>query len=192
MAASGHSLFLYGTLMNQRLLHQVCCGCVGAPRALCRSTHLETCDAILGGYRRHRVRRALYPAIVSCVDAEVRGVLVTGFTQRDIQLLDDFEGHQYTRTEVKPRKVLVANALGKCVHESKDEIVCHAYVWSANPKDLAKRDWSLADFKRWQEIRASHATSVTDRRKGEKIAGKGKIRRMSTAGRSTRRHGQNG
>lgn len=76
--------------------------------------------AILYGYRRHRVRGAEYPAIVSVIETEdknsasipsstartsVLGTLVSGLTDGDIHRLDIFEGGEYERKSVTVQKL---------------------------------------------------------------------------------------
>lgn len=66
---------------------------------------LTTHDANLVGYTRHHVKRADYPGVVTAEqglkimgrpltddEASVRGVVVTGLSPADMDLLDEFEG----------------------------------------------------------------------------------------------------
>ncbi|KAG8889953.1 hypothetical protein FRB99_003929, partial [Tulasnella sp. 403] len=76
--------------------------------------HLQVCSAILYSHTRYHVKDHDYPAVVPIHvgqelsegkdltddDKTVRGVLVKGLSARDIELLDVFEGDEYTRDEV--------------------------------------------------------------------------------------------
>ena len=91
-----YSIFFYGTLMHAPVL----CRVLGSDGA-----HLSTSEAVLLGHTRHHVRGEDYPAVVALGTGEalvgralsgdegsVRGTLVTGLTDRDVELLDEFEG----------------------------------------------------------------------------------------------------
>ncbi|GLB40394.1 putative gamma-glutamyl cyclotransferase, AIG2-like [Lyophyllum shimeji] len=107
------SAFFYGTLMHPKVLQRV---------IQHKGAELEICPAILLDYTRHRVKRAEYPGIIPyeqgralCdreLEAEektVRGTLVTGLSQKDMEILDIFEGSEYIRRgiEVHPLGPLV-------------------------------------------------------------------------------------
>ncbi|KAJ7285018.1 hypothetical protein C8J57DRAFT_1290165 [Mycena rebaudengoi] len=98
------SAFFYGTLMHPKILKRV----IGND-----GTHLEICPAVLLKFTRHKVKYADYPGIIpysagrtlfaADLDREacsVRGTMVTGLTASDMQLLDVFEGSEYTRDAV--------------------------------------------------------------------------------------------
>ncbi|KAI0306310.1 hypothetical protein B0F90DRAFT_1808046 [Multifurca ochricompacta] len=89
--------FFYGTLMHPKILKRVLNN---------DASHLSICPAILTGYTRHKIKIADYPAILpyersrklferelTPEDKSVRGTLVNGLTNRDVALLDIFEGN---------------------------------------------------------------------------------------------------
>lgn len=91
-----YSLFFYGTLIHPPILHRV----IGSD-----GKHLTFLDAVLDGHARLHIRGEDYPAVVPLEAARevmkrelegeersVRGVLVTGLTDRDVGALDVFEG----------------------------------------------------------------------------------------------------
>ncbi|KAF9972931.1 hypothetical protein BGZ73_003875 [Actinomortierella ambigua] len=87
-------LFVYGSLMHQRILNTI------APA----NPHVERCfvTARLPGYVRHPYHNEPYPGmIVSQNPADfVDGVLIYGLTPVDHSKLDEFEGDEYTRASV--------------------------------------------------------------------------------------------
>ncbi|KIO15108.1 hypothetical protein M404DRAFT_119676 [Pisolithus tinctorius Marx 270] len=88
--------FFYGTLLHPKILQRV----IGND-----GSHLQICPAVIKMKKRHCHQGADYPAIVpyslsrSLFDRDleadersVRGSLVSGLTNEDVRLLDDFEG----------------------------------------------------------------------------------------------------
>ncbi|RDB25796.1 hypothetical protein Hypma_006604 [Hypsizygus marmoreus] len=107
------SAFFYGTLMHPKVLKRVIKN---------DGSHLEICPAVLLDYTRHKVKNAEYPGVIPYAEGRllcrreldveeksVRGTLVIGLTERDIQFLDYFEGSEYTREgiDVHPLDSLV-------------------------------------------------------------------------------------
>ncbi|KAI0775282.1 hypothetical protein BD413DRAFT_534727 [Trametes elegans] len=103
-----HSAFFYGTLLHPSILRRV----IGH-----EGTQLEICPAILLEHTRHKIRNADYPAVLPYstsralfqaagkpelppAERTVRGTFVRGLNDRDIALLDLFEGDEYTRENV--------------------------------------------------------------------------------------------
>ncbi|KAI0649205.1 hypothetical protein C8Q79DRAFT_498429 [Trametes meyenii] len=103
-----HSAFFYGTLLHPAILRRV----IGH-----EGTQLEICPAILLEHTRHKIRNADYPAVIpytrssalfqstgqndlAAEERTVRGTFVQGLNDRDISLLDLFEGDEYTRESV--------------------------------------------------------------------------------------------
>ncbi|GAA6011165.1 hypothetical protein JCM10207_005520 [Rhodosporidiobolus poonsookiae] len=143
-----HSLFFYGTLCHAGVLSRV----IGNP-----GDHLTTRDAVLLDHARLHVEGEDYPAVVSTADGEkvlarrlsldeasVRGVLVTGLTDEDVRLLDEFEGDEYTRS---PCSVSVLPTLGSSLVPSPPT---HAtvYRWTAPISRLAPQIWTFEEFLR--------------------------------------------
>ncbi|KJA22919.1 hypothetical protein HYPSUDRAFT_40404 [Hypholoma sublateritium FD-334 SS-4] len=91
-----YTAFFYGTLMHPKIL-----------KAVIRNdgSHLRVCPAVILEYTRHKVKHADYPGVVpfqqgkklfshtlSQEERSVRGALVEGLTEKDIEYLDAFEG----------------------------------------------------------------------------------------------------
>ncbi|KAI0359950.1 hypothetical protein OH77DRAFT_1419325 [Trametes cingulata] len=103
-----HSAFFYGTLLHPAILRRV----IGH-----EGRQLEICPAVLLEHTRHKIRNADYPAVLpystsrtlfqqsgrgdlAPEERTVRGTFVRGLSDRDISLLDLFEGDEYTRESV--------------------------------------------------------------------------------------------
>jgi nudix-type nucleoside diphosphatase (YffH/AdpP family) len=77
------NLFFYGTLRHLPLLEVV----------LGRRAHdIDTCDAVLDGYRVSAVAEGPFPMIEEHVGQSATGVLVRGLSDEDISRLDFYEG----------------------------------------------------------------------------------------------------
>ncbi len=81
-------LFVYGTLMWPEILKAV----------IDRIPVME--DALLEGYRRLKIKDAVYPALIKAESHSVQGKLIRGLNYNEIVLIDDYEGDEYERKEV--------------------------------------------------------------------------------------------
>ncbi|KAI0041918.1 hypothetical protein FA95DRAFT_1525981 [Auriscalpium vulgare] len=165
------SAFFYGTLMHPKILKRVIDN---------EGSHLEICPAVLMDYTRHHVKDADYPAILPHEKSEkllkrelnleeksVRGTLVTGLTESDLELLDIFEGNEYVRTLVAVHPLGPSAPLPSDVTPtvesayvpttpaplpSPSELTATAtaetYVWKAPVTDLEQELWSFETFVR--------------------------------------------
>ncbi|TFK20279.1 hypothetical protein FA15DRAFT_673596 [Coprinopsis marcescibilis] len=99
-----YNSFFYGILMHPKILTKV----VGNDGA-----HLRYCPAVLLEHTRHKVKGYDFPGVIpysasqtlfdrelSQEEKSVRGILVAGLTEKDIELLDRFEGSYYTRVPI--------------------------------------------------------------------------------------------
>lgn len=82
-------LFVYGTLLDDEILHRVI-GSVppGEP-------------ATLNGYRRMRMLDRPYPVIRPSPNAKVSGRILHGLTNRQMRQIDRYEGREYRRKRVR-------------------------------------------------------------------------------------------
>jgi len=81
-------LFVYGTLMVSEVMHGVC-------------GYRQPGQAVwLADHRRRLVAGEVYPAIVPWRGERVRGLLYPGVSERQVALLDAFEGELYERRPV--------------------------------------------------------------------------------------------
>ena len=147
-SSSSHSAFFYGTLMSPRVLHRVCHG-PHLPYSTTRNLNpaLTVKPALLTGFRRHRVRRADYPAIVPDAEGTVRGTLVEGLNEGDMWRLDIFEGDDYERRRVTVRPI---EKDGERIPPSElgTDVECETYVWIASRRELEDREWDFDEFVR--------------------------------------------
>lgn len=60
----------------------------------------EPAPAIVDGFQRFCVRGETYPGMVAAGANQVPGMLYTGVSDRQLTLLDKFEGDEYRRVEV--------------------------------------------------------------------------------------------
>jgi gamma-glutamylcyclotransferase (GGCT)/AIG2-like uncharacterized protein YtfP len=84
-----HSLFVYGTLMDD------------ATRRRVTGAELVSVPATLHGYRRYALQGRAYPAIVPEPGATVAGQLLRGLSERALSRLDAYEGREYVRRRVQ-------------------------------------------------------------------------------------------
>ena len=117
-------LFVYGTLLEPRLILAVC-GYVG-----------RGAPATLTGFRRQRVLNAAYPAIVEDARASVEGVVYQALSRQQLHRLDEYEGEMYARCPV-------------AVTGLRDGVVRQVYTYVLRPRfvnRLSDEPWSLDWF----------------------------------------------
>ena len=95
----------------------------------------EPAAAILHGYRRCRIQRENYPAMVADDQSYVPGVLYSGVTDKQLELLDEFEGYEYQRIQV-------VAALSASV-----TMKAHAYLYQETAR-LDPQAWDPDEFER--------------------------------------------
>jgi len=104
----------------------------------------EGIPATLKGYKRLKVSRASYPAIIKDDDdSEIRGIMVKGLTSTDISILDYYEGDQYMRIDVE---VFPTNSKDK--GQPEDPISAQTYLWISSPRFLEDHDWNQGEFEK--------------------------------------------
>eukprot|EP00123_Amoebidium_parasiticum_P001059 comp12052_c0_seq1/m.6760 comp12052_c0_seq1/g.6760 ORF comp12052_c0_seq1/g.6760 comp12052_c0_seq1/m.6760 type:complete len:149 (-) comp12052_c0_seq1:360-806(-) len=109
-------LFVYGTLLFDDVLKRV----IGrAP---------ERTKAFIEGYKRYAVKGQLFPAIIPCEGEKVEGLLLS-VTQKEADLLDEYEGTEYVHHVVTAHDV-----------DSAKEETVSVYVWTYK-LDLLEGDW---------------------------------------------------
>lgn len=110
-------------------------------------THHGFLPAVLHGYKRHRVRFADYPGIVTHEGGTVRGVVVSNITEMMAKRLDWFEGDGYRRIKAK---VAILDKVGNNFGEDnrEDEVIEVVTYMFTDPKDLEEEEWDFEHFKR--------------------------------------------
>ncbi|CAG8846383.1 45937_t:CDS:2, partial [Gigaspora margarita] len=129
------SCFFYGSLIFPEVMGRILSD-YGKEKI---TVHLNSgAPAVLKGYKRRQVRGAWYPAIIkSNENDEAKGILLKGLSYNDILKLDDYEGDQYKREDVK---VFVGDSL--------DPISTQTYVWIDSANMLEDKDWDPTEFKK--------------------------------------------
>ncbi|KZT29771.1 hypothetical protein NEOLEDRAFT_1127599 [Neolentinus lepideus HHB14362 ss-1] len=172
-STTAYAAFFYGTLLHPKILKRV----IGND-----GSHLQICPAILLNYTRHHIKYADYPAIVPYERSQVffdkslepeersvRGTLVTGLNQLDMDFLDTFEGDEYIRTTVPvyPLSSLVPlNSVDDSSSSTSQDIAppaapslpslsslpppvdAQTYVWTHPVTELNKEIWEYETFVR--------------------------------------------
>lgn len=93
------SLFVYGTLEFPDVLRAV----IGRERRYVTAYALE--------HRRALLRNRIYPGLTPCEGRTTRGRLYAGVDATDLARLDDFEGSEYRRCEIRvavPRRPVMS------------------------------------------------------------------------------------
>eukprot|EP00903_Cladosiphon_okamuranus_P006798 g6626.t1 len=112
-------LFVYGTLMNDKVLFAL----------LDRVP--STRKACLSGYHRYRIKDHVFPAIRPREGGSVEGLLMTGLGTREKLIFDLFEDDDYHKVDVQVKV------------ESRDDDMRTAtsYVWNADAEDQLYGTW---------------------------------------------------
>ena len=134
--------------MAPAVFHRVCNG-TPSPAAW-QKDRVSIQPALLRGYRRHKVRYADFPAIVTAGSPEqtVRGTLVAGLTDADIFRLDIFEGSMYERVVVD---VQIKSGLQDDYQDDNfkgDIVEAQTYVWIQKSEELEPGEWNFEEFVR--------------------------------------------
>ena len=91
---------------------------------------------VLNGFVRHRVKWADYPGIIREDGSSVRGVYATGLTDANMVKLDQFEGTEYVKEQVKVR-----------LSDTGEEKEATVYVYQ-HPEELDHGEWDFEHFKK--------------------------------------------
>jgi gamma-glutamylcyclotransferase (GGCT)/AIG2-like uncharacterized protein YtfP len=126
-------VFLYGTLMSNKLLS----GLLTGEERHVNLIEKRRCPATICGYSRHAIVDADYPALVKSRSIDrVDGYLFYPRSMDDIKRLDDFESDSYCRDKVE-----VVDSDGRTIE-------AYAYVWCDGLEDLEEADWKFEEFER--------------------------------------------
>ena len=108
--------------------------------------------AVLHDYCRYRVKDADYPAILPKPGASVRGVIVSGLTDANMDKLDTYEGCKYSRDSVRVR-LLDTTAMAGADGESRevglneDGLQAWVYVF-LRPWAVEQNEWDFEHFRK--------------------------------------------
>ena len=116
-------LFVYGTLTFDEILSN-----------LLGKKH-ESIPALLENYKIKKFYNAEYPGIIADIKSSVSGKIIFDIDEKDISILDAYEGVMYKRS------ILKVKALSK-------EYDCHVYAVDDNYREeLSEEPWCPIDFK---------------------------------------------
>ncbi|XWS72877.1 hypothetical protein CRYUN_Cryun02cG0077600 [Craigia yunnanensis] len=134
-AAAVHNVFVYGSLLADDVV-----------RVLLNRIPPSSA-ALLNGFHRFSIKGRVYPAILPVQNDQVIGKVLSGITDPELHILDEFEDVEYRRTSVEVSSM-----------ESSDKLQAHAYVWNnANDPNLYG-DW---DFEEWKRVHKESFIKMT-------------------------------
>ncbi|KAG5031054.1 AIG2-like protein D [Glycine soja] len=131
-----HNVFVYGSLLADEVVHTL----------LKRVP--PTAPAILHDYHRFKIKGRVYPAILPVQNNKVYGRVLLGISGVELDILDEFEDVEYTRTDV-----------GVSLKDKSEKLQVCAYVWS-NPNDPnLYAEWN---FEEWKQVHMNDFVKMTD------------------------------
>lgn len=124
--AALHKVFVYGSLMDDEVVNTL----------LKRVP--SSSNAILPDHRRYRIKGRDYPAILPVQNEKVKGKVLFGITDSELEVLDIFEDEEYERRSVS---VTTSDCL--------ETFNAHAYVWANLMDPNLYGEW---DFDIWKDM----------------------------------------
>ncbi|KAF8134919.1 hypothetical protein EV363DRAFT_1447730 [Boletus edulis] len=155
------AVFFNGTLMHPSILKRV----IGHD-----GSYLQIRPALLLGYTRHKTNGGDYPGMVPYSQSRVmfsrdlepeersvRGSMVVGLSDKDMRLLDIFEGDEYTRELVHVHPLGPSISIDNVEvtgevppipppNELETTIEVFTYVWCRPLSELQPKLWSFKEF----------------------------------------------
>ncbi|EIE26750.1 AIG2-like protein [Coccomyxa subellipsoidea C-169] len=119
------NVFVYGTLMSEEVV-----------AALIRRAPRQQ-PAKIRGYRRHRIKGFIFPAIVPAEESdEVNGLVLYGLNCEEMEVFDEFEGEEYYKTDATP---ILADG---------SQVDASVYVWQDSARHLLYGKWDYQEWRR--------------------------------------------
>lgn len=97
------------------------------------SNNYETKPFEIFGYARKALKARVYPALIVDETDSIRGLLYLNVQEEDLRIIDDFEGNEYTRMDLK-------SAL------SEEQASVHTYLYTGDKANLTTLDWDYEAF----------------------------------------------
>ena len=150
-SSPGTSLFVYGTLMSPRVLSVL----IGRVPSLVQPAFVEA-------HRRHPVVDHIFPGTIpsSSSSSRVEGILLQELKPSEMQVLDWFEGEEYTR---QPTQVQIPNNNNNNNNDADETttttmaVECLTYLWSNPLSQLdTTTEWSFANFQQKEDWYLTH------------------------------------
>lgn len=134
-ADSIQSVFVYGSLMFDAVWSKVVEG------------RYESFPAIVANFTRLAVPGETYPAALPLNGANIEGLIWQGVSPSDLERLDAFEGHEYTRIEIEASPVSCTGVRQDLVQSVMSTYPAWIYVWN-HPESLTpNQPWDVEGFK---------------------------------------------
>ena len=122
-----NKIFVYGSLMFDEVWDSLVKG------------KFQKSDGQLQGFQRFSIHGEYYPAIVRKNDSHVKGKIISGLSNKHMNILDDFEGHYYQRSKVKVWQ------------GSTNPMLCDAYIFKGKYHHrLSRKEWNPENFHKHQ------------------------------------------
>ena len=120
----GIHVFTYGSLMFHRVWSRVAAG------------DYEKKNARLYGYKRRKIKGAIYPAVLPGTDLDcVDGIVYLNVSEGDVETLDKFEGEYYQKETAE------------CELSHRGKISACVYVFNEKYKNLIEdKEWDPVWF----------------------------------------------
>jgi gamma-glutamylcyclotransferase (GGCT)/AIG2-like uncharacterized protein YtfP len=120
------SVFVYGTLQYPSIV------------TLLLGRTPETTKALVKGYRRYGLHSFVFPAVIEDPKGQVEGLLLSGLSEEDMAILDDYEGDEYCKHSVDVFSL-----------DDPDTLLCTSslYVWMDEYKHMINgKEWDVSAF----------------------------------------------
>ncbi|CAM9777592.1 unnamed protein product [Laminaria digitata] len=118
---NGTPLFVYGTLMNDKVLFALL------------DRNPPTQEARLSGYHRYQIKDHVFPAIRPKEGSSVTGLFMEGLNARERLIFDLFEDDDYHKVDVEVK-----------VDGLEGTKTATSYVWNASAEDQLYGTWEPA------------------------------------------------
>ncbi|CAL9041628.1 AIG2-like protein D isoform X1 [Musa acuminata AAA Group] len=134
-ASSLHNVFVYGTLMADEVVRTIL---KRVPPAS---------PAVLNDYHRFSIKGRVYPAILPAESKKVKGRVLLGITDQELDKLDSFEDVEYERRTVEISLL-----------DKSEKLLANAYVWSDKNDPNLYSEW---DFEEWKRLHKKDFVTMT-------------------------------
>uniref|UniRef100_A0A1J3FII2 Putative gamma-glutamylcyclotransferase n=1 Tax=Noccaea caerulescens TaxID=107243 RepID=A0A1J3FII2_NOCCA len=126
--APSHNVFVYGSILEP------------AVAAVILDRTPDTVPAILHGYHRYKLKGRSHPCIVPLESGKVKGLVMTGLSDAELNKLDVAEGSLYERVTVEVVRT-----------DNSEKMKVETYVWVNKDDPTLYGEW---DYEEWRVIYA--------------------------------------
>nr|AFK48439.1 unknown [Lotus japonicus] len=137
MGGDNHNVFVYGSLLADEVV-----------RILLKRVPPST-PATLPDYHRFKIKGRVYPAILPVQNNnKVTGRVLLGISGLELDILDEFEDVEYTRSDVEV-----------FLMDNSEKMQVYAYVWSNKDDPDLYGEW---EFEEWKQVHMKDFVKMTD------------------------------